>query len=187
MPTPIKITEEMLPGIYALAAKGKSLTQICAALLESHGVTVSPSAVRKHLTKRRVEREVVAKATVREQLAKTVLSDIDVLDSEKRRLRRLAGRLYATAAKPLPPGLDAVDELAARAAIGATCELYLKTVDRLTKVVHTKLHFAGADAPDDALTSLADAARRVDSRLDRLAATGSEKEVPPGDSPEPGG
>ena len=185
--TRYKIPPDAEAGIYARAGEGKTLAEICNWLEQTHGVRVSPTAIRKKLAKRRAEREVVAKAVVREQLSKTVLSDIDVLDVEKGRLRKLARRLFRTLTAPVPKGLDEVQQLLIRAALSDTGELYLKTVDRLTKVVHTKLHYSGADAPDDPLVALADAERRLTGRLDRLAAKRREDEAPPGDRSDSGG
>ena len=56
-----------------------------------------------------------------------------MLEKERGKLARLADKLLDLDGKE--PDLSRVD-------------LYLKTVDRLTKVVDTKLHYSGADQPD---------------------------------------
>ncbi len=166
-----KIPPDAESGILEQAGKGRSLREICDWLETTHGVRVSPNAIRKKLAKGRADREVIAKAVVRERIVKTVTSDIDQLDRDTRRLKRLATSLYKLALrKPL-----------AEVGRTTTSQVYAAIVEQVRKLVDLKLHYSGADTPDDPLAQLADAERRVTGRLDRLAAARGESAAPAGD------
>lgn len=153
-----KIPPNLEPAILEQAGLGKSLRQICDWLASTHDVHVGPTSIRKKLAKGRAERDVVAKAIVREKLAKTVLSDIDVLELEKRRLRKLA-RLHFEEA------IHGVNRVLGK----SSTELYCLVTEHLRKVVDTKLHYSGADTPDDGVAELLAAERALASGMAGVA------------------
>lgn len=167
-----KIPPDAEAGILERAGKGDSLREICAWLEKTHGISVTPTAIRKKLTKRRAEREVVAKAVVREHIAKTVTSDLEHLDRERNRLSILSTKLFNSALKSR--GFRRKE----------SADSYRGVVDCLRKVIDTKLHYSGADTPDDGASELAAAEERLTSKLARLRA--SETGDVPGDTEPPG-
>ena len=174
----IKIPPDAEPGIYARAGEGKTLAEICEWLHKTHGVRVSPTAIRKKLAKRRKEREVVAKAVVREVIAKTVTTDLDVLAKQQGRLAKLATRHFNRALK------NEQGEFERK----SPTELYCLVVEQLRKVAETKLHFSGADAPDDAFADIRAAEARLARGMAGVRARLKESGVPlPDDAPGEGG
>lgn len=145
MPTISKISAELEGEILAQAARGMSSRAIAEWLETERGVHISNVAIAKRLAQTRVERGDVAKAVTREALRPIILSDLEVLQEQRDRLVRMSGDLY-----------------------GVDHEVFLKTQDRLTKVIETRMKFAGVDGQDevehmsdDKLRELAAKAMRV--------------------------
>lgn len=131
--------------IAAKARTGASCRAISAMLLAEMGVKLGFKSVSTEMKRRRTEKSEIAKVIVREVLGKSIPEDLA-------RLERLALK-----AEKLADGCE--DDPA----------LWAKLADQVRKFTETKLHFSGADTPDDSLSSLADAESRLSGRLDRLA------------------
>lgn len=140
-----KITAELEPEVLRKATEGWSAERIAAWLFTAHKVQISGTAIRKRLTQTRTDRADVAKVIVREVLGKSIPEDLARLERLALKAEKLAG--------------DCEHDPA----------LWAKLADQVRKFTETKLHFSGADTPDDSLSSLADAESRLSGRLDRLA------------------
>ncbi len=127
------IPPNLEPAVLAKAGEGLSTRQIAEWLSSEHAVRASHVAVASLLKATKAERADAAGAIARKALSTHVLSDLDVLARERIRLQKLARRLYHS-----------------------DPDLYLKAVDRLVKVVESKLHFAGVDSERADVTKLSD-------------------------------
>lgn len=143
------IPPALVGEITSQSLAGKTTREIARWLLEQHQVEVSYRTVARLLEGARRDRAEGIKASVREALGPQVLGDLERLELHAQKLHELAIRQFER---------------------GKERE-YLFTVEQLRKLCHTRLHFSGADTPDDSLTALADAAKAVSGRLDRLAST----------------
>lgn len=142
-------------AVLAQHLAGKSTHAIAAWLLAEHGLEVSYRSVARFLMATRKGAAVDHKAAINAAAAGGALDDLGRLDVHARRLHEMA--------------LKQADE--------GDLKGYRLTVEQLRKVAHTRLHFSGADAPDDDSTAYADAARAVTSRLARLVATSAASGV----------
>jgi hypothetical protein len=113
--------------VLAQAGANLSVRQIADWLATAHGVKVGSATVARFLAKHRAERADVAKAVVREQLGKTLNADISRLEEIRAGLAKRSAKL--TGKKDF-------------GAFARLVELELKAIDR-------KLHYAGADDPDE--------------------------------------
>lgn len=187
------IPPNLEPAILEKAASGASTRDVSQWLFETHGVTASYKAVQRLLSRTKVERADVAKAVVREKLTATVLNDLDRLTREQRRVEKLASRLHTQACEALDKVAKAdgrKDPEGLRAALlvaDAFADLALKASDRVRTLADRKLHYSGADTPDDTLDELSQAEQRLAGRLDSLASRLGEGESAPGDSADPPG
>lgn len=183
-----KISPTLEREILALAADGKSATEISAWLLAERGVKISRQNVNKRLRQTRVARADVAKAVVREALTKTVVSDLDRLSREQVRVERLGRRLHARTIRSLdaietaiahakepqkgPAAKEALKDLKiALLTVESFADLALKATNAAAKLADRKLHFSGADADDESHSELADAEQRIHGRIDSLTAS----------------
>lgn len=135
-----KLSPDLERIVLAKAGEGMTTDAIAAMLGAEYSIRISGQAIRKRLAQTRIERGVVATAIARESLRPAVLDDLGVLARERGRVRRLATMMYREATS---------DErsVGGRAVFG---DLYLKALDRLVKIIDTRLHYAGADAGADA-------------------------------------
>jgi len=144
------------------AGEGWTTRRISAWLLSDHGVTVTHHPVAKLLREHRSERADTAKTIVREKLGKTLTADLDRLEKHAAKLDRMADALEG---EP---------------------ELYCKAVEQLRKITDTKLHYAGADVPDESVSEIAGAEQRILGRIAGLAARSGASEADPVASTDPG-
>ena len=148
----MKIVTEAVEEFIAVKARmGASSRAISASLLAELGVTLSYKGVAREMLKRRSERADVAKVVVREALGKSLNADLERLESIRASVQKRTASLDP-------------DDTAG----------FAKLSDLEVKVIDRKLHYSGADTPDDSLTSLAEAEDRIRSRLDRLATSNGE-------------
>jgi hypothetical protein len=159
---PFAIPPDLESELLAKAASGHTTRQLSAWLLEAHAVDASHAAVARLLAKHRDARADIAKSVVRENLARTLTTDLDVLAKHVAKL----------------------DALADRSADGEP-EFYLKAVEQLRKLVDTRLHYAGADQPDTQSDELASLGERAARRL-LLAIASSDEESALGDAEREG-
>lgn len=164
----MKIPPEREADILAKAGEGWPHHQIAAWLLSEHQVEVSRQAISKLLARVQGERSQVAKAIVREHLARTLTPDLDLLDEQTANVRELAKSLFERAKKN-----------------SKRVPRYLRVVEQIRRNVHTKLHFSGADQPDNA-TSYVAVERRLLERVARAVREGEGPPVP-GDPSDPDG
>lgn len=162
----MRIPPEREGDVLAKAAQGWTHRKIAAWLAEE-GIQTSQPAVTRLLQRLQAQHADSARAVVREKLASAVSPGLDQLAIQTDRVRRLCTRLY-NQAKVSPKAVSP----------------FLKAVEQLRKNVDTQLHYSGADQPDDSLTSLADAERRLYERLSRAVGAG-EGDAVPGDGGEP--
>lgn len=164
------IPEVLWPDVLEQNANGWSTRKIADWLGHAHGVKVSHHSVAELLKNQRQQREEITKALVRERLGRRLTLDLDALEAEGKRVRKVSKLLFA-----------AVDDGNLDQA-----PAYLKAAEQHRKLIETKLKFAGADTPDDSLSALADAERRF---LDKLArAAGQAERGAEGEAgAEPGG
>lgn len=156
----MKITPDIERRILGKSAEGNSSRAISAWLKSELGVVVSHVAVGNVLRATRLERADVAKAVVRERLAPLVVSDVETLERQRRRLSKLVRRLRdrafvkldreksaieATGSKDHGQRDGGIDLLRCLGADEATKTL-LKAEEALAKAVDLKLHYSGADA-----------------------------------------
>jgi len=121
---PLAIPAELHGFVLAKAGSGKGSVDIARALQTEHGLKVSAKTVERLLRRIRKVRAEVTKAVVREALAPGLTRDIQRLEQLVRKtMRRIPG---------------AADDFA-----------YCKLVEQVRKLVETKLHYSGADQPDD--------------------------------------
>lgn len=138
MAAPVGISNAIEGEILEKAASGLRSNAISEWLFATHGITISASAIRKRVQGVRLERREVTQAAAVEALTRVVLSDLDVLEAERRRARKLATKLYKLAMTDSDTAVN-----------GEAAELYLKALDRVTKLVDMRLHYAGVDADID--------------------------------------
>lgn len=119
-----RIPPALEDAVFAKAGEGLSSRQIVAWLLATHEVSTSHTTVSKLLAKRRTERADVAKAVVREQLGKSLNADIARLEEIRA-------------------------DLAKRASGAADTRDFVKLTELELKAIDRKLHYSGADAPDE--------------------------------------
>jgi hypothetical protein len=164
------IPEALWPEVLEQSANGWATRKIADWLGQVHGVKVAHNAVADLLKKLRQQREEISKAIVREKLGKTVLLDLQALEKEGQRVRKVAKLLY-----------NALSEDDLEQAIP-----YLKAAEQHRKLIETKLKFAGADSPDDRNAELAAAAAEVARRLGAQPAAEEEDggDPPPGSDDE---
>jgi hypothetical protein len=138
-----KINEEIRRELLKRAAEGEGSESLAGWLRSAHGITITGRAVRKRIAEVQRERADVAKVIVRETLTREIPDDLA-------RLERIAADAYKMAQghKKDP-------------------KLWCLLMEQVRKVSETKLHFSGADVPDDSLTTLQAAADRLRHRLTR--------------------
>ncbi len=152
------ISVEVERDILKRSVDGSSCREIAEWLQKRHGIKKSREAISKLVSGHRKERGEVAKSVVREHLQRTLPSDLAILDEQVRSLRQLA---QTTRKKP-----KEIDQ-------------HLRVVDRLLRVIDTKLHYSGADTPDpEGPQTDADADARLARRLARLVADAGPRENP---------
>lgn len=139
MPTQAKITHELEPQVLALAGAGKSSRAIAAALGRK-GVKISHVQVAAFVKKRRSAIQAEhAKEAVRAHLSKQLPADLEAfsarLDALEADLRKVEARL-AKLAVGSDPWL-------------AVMKVRVRMVEAYRRCVDTKLHYTGADAPED--------------------------------------
>ena len=120
------IPEALEREVCDRAANGATTREISGWLLDAHAVTASYGAVARVIKRVRTERAEVTKAVVQAKLAKSALSDIDLLESIRLEVSAKAKKLTRADQAGAWRGLK---------------ELELKIID-------TKLHYSGADEPD---------------------------------------
>lgn len=163
-----KIPTAVESELLEKAAHGASTRELSQWLRDTKGIDASYKSVQRLLKSKHAERAEVSKAVLRQELGKTVLTDIERLEK------------HAAA-------LDSKADALAKAKGDKNLRAYVHVVGELRKVTHTKLHFAGGDTPDDAKDDLARAEERLARRLDSLAARASADEGDSGDRTEPRG
>jgi len=184
-----KLTPALERDVLARAAGGESADAIAVWLKKAHKVVISGRALRNRLRATREERSEVVKAVVREKLAPMVASDLDHLERIRTEIaedRVLARGLITKLAKGEATTEAEAGSWDVREAM-VWSKQYVKLTELELKAVDRKLHYAGADAPDDPNAELASAAERLDSRLDRLAPSPGETEAAAGARAEPDG
>lgn len=185
-----KITPALEKEILAQAAEGNSARTIAAWLLAERGLKITHQAVGQLLRHTRQTRAEVAKVVVREQLAKTVLSDLERLDRSLKKVGRIELRTHSLALRYLErlanleesegkradfDSKKAKEEARARTLAFEHAHFFvdaaLKATDRVRALANTKLHFSGADEEDDGdLSRMKKTANdELLTRLDRLA------------------
>lgn len=129
-----KITPELEKEMLSKLGEGLSPDAISRWLREERGCIISGRAIRERVRGVREERRDAVQAVTGAALVKVVLSDLDVLAKERRRLRRLAAKIFRLAMTESDGAVN-----------GEAVELYLKAYDRINKLIETRLRFAGAD------------------------------------------
>lgn len=148
--------------IMRLSAEGKTYREISQWLGDEHGIKVSYQSVGKFVHARREQLAEVSKTVVREKLAPGLVADVERLNKIAVDSMKLADAAYRQA---MPE-----DELVSLEAALA----YPKLAANAIKATEAKLKAAGVDQPDDTLSSLAEAERRLVGELDRLAGRGAK-------------
>lgn len=172
------------------AAQGASTRDLSQWLKDAKGITASYRAVQRLLSRTKSERADVAKAIVREKLTKEAPRDLERLEAELAKAERLSDRLHARAHKSLdaledPEKADPGDLRIAVTALDTVTELALKATAQVNNVAKTKLHFSGADTPDDSFNELSQAEQRLTRRMDSLAERVRPREDAERASPDP--
>lgn len=186
------IPPDLEPEVLAKYGEGWRSRKIAEWLKVEHGVECSHAAVARIVAHARTERADVAKDVVREKLSKTLTTDLDVLEAELRRVEKLSARLHKRAHQDLDilEKPSEADYNALRTAMLGADRMVARALEAsatLTGIAKTKLHFAGADAPDDSLDELSQAEQRLASKLDQLAANSGANEGDPGDRSDASG
>ena len=138
------LQEEVL-RLYAL---GHASDKIATWLVREKGIAATGRGVRDLLSSIRDERSNSTKALLRDKLGKTTLSDIDVIE-------RIRLQISAKAEK--------WEERAE--ADSESAMVWLRFKEAELKALERKLHYAGADTPDNTGIELAAAGERVASKL----------------------
>lgn len=139
MARPKVIPEALAPEVLKLAAAGWSYARIAKWLLQTHSIQITGQSVGALCRQTRADRSEASKAVVSERLAQSLGSDLDVLDARVGKLREMCERLETLAERD-PEAI----------------ELYLKAAEQLRRMVDLKLHYVGADTPDEVTNGLAE-------------------------------
>lgn len=150
-----KLPPDLIPEILTRAGQGFTTRQISEWLFTDHAVKYSHASVANLLKATRTERADVAKEVVREHLGRHLNRDLERLETIRAAIARKVRGLGRKTGK------DAI------AAWARLLELEVKVIDR-------KLHYAGADVPDDPDDAIALAGQRLAGKLDRLLAESSQ-------------
>lgn len=156
-----KITPNLEKEILAKAADGGSTRAIAAWLLAEHGVKVTHQAVAHLLRQTRQTRAEVAKVVVREQLSKSVISDLGRLEREQRRMERLSKRLHRLAIR----SIDKVEQMSGNGPVAASVEELVHSVTQSEDVTPEQAALVVSAASD-----MADAAMKATDRVTKLSA-----------------
>lgn len=146
------IPRELESAVITKAGQGLTTRELSAWLLSEHKVKASHVAVANLLARTRTERADAAKAIVRTELAKTLPTDLAIITKHILRLDRIADECT-----------DLVE--------------YRRNVEQLRKLIDTKLHYSGADQPDESMAEIAAIGQRVASRLAAQIAEIAEDEA----------
>lgn len=134
-----KIPEAVKDEILKQLAKGQSTRSVAAWVKKHFALSVSHVAIAKIAKSTRTQRADVAKAVVREKVAGALTGDLDVLDVQIQRLRKVADRSYKHARKyPLE------------------AQAFLNVDRSLREAIDQRLKRSGADEPDEPLLGLVD-------------------------------
>lgn len=153
MSSPVKpqviLTDDQFSALLTERAKGGTTRSLAAWLSQTYDVNVSHAWVGKVLRENQQERSEAIREKVVEALEPHVVSDLELLGARRKQVGDLADRLLA--ANDVGP--------------------YLKAAELEMKILDKRLHYAGADQPDNATAdAIAAAASELDSGLARLAA-----------------
>lgn len=159
------IPSDVEPEILAKSGEGWTSRKIAEWLRKERGIECSHASVSRVLRTVRADRAEITRSIVREELGKTVLSDIDRLEKHAANLDALADTHFAAAEKDP--------------------RVFIAVVSELRKISETKLHFSGADADsaNRAVDFPTDFSALTDEQLSRLGrglpAGGSARDTPP--------
>lgn len=119
-----------------------TVSQLCAWLLADHGIQVSEVTVRKLLRSQLEQRAEVAKVVLREQLGKSLLTDVDRLEKHARQLDQMADDIFvkASAEAAFLKGTERDEPIWVDGR-----EVYAKLAEQLRKITETKLKYSGAE------------------------------------------
>lgn len=140
MPTPPKVTPEIEAHILAQAAAGKSTRWIARWLSQKHKITISDVAVWKILRETRRARADAAASTVRGELQTKLPRDLQIFDERIGHLVAALEKVEAELGKLRGARSPAFAKLA---------RLHKSLLEAHRKCLDTKLHYVGADQPDE--------------------------------------
>lgn len=132
-----KLPDEVRDQALSQLAKGQSTRAVAEWVKRHYGIKVSHVAISKIAKTARTLRADVAKVVVREKVAGALTGDLDVLDQEIKRLRRLAARAYRHA-REYP----------------AESQPFLNVDRSLREAIDQRLKRSGADEPDEPILGL---------------------------------
>lgn len=132
---PDKARDEVLKQL----AKGQSQRAVAEWVKRHYGISISQPAIAKIAKTARSMRADVAKVVVREKVAGALTGDLDVLEEQVARLKRLAKKSYRHA-------LEYPSE----------AQPFLNVSRELRETIEQRLKRSGADEPDEPLLGLVD-------------------------------
>ena len=132
---PDKARDEVLKQL----AKGQSQRAVADWVKRHYGISMSHVAIGKIAKTARSVRADVAKVVVREKVAGALTGDLDVLETQIRRLEKLAGKSFRHATK-----------------YPQEAQPFLNVDRSLREAIDQRLKRSGADEPDEPLLGLVD-------------------------------
>lgn len=132
---PDKARDEVLKQL----ARGQSQRAVAEWVKRHYGISISQPAIAKIAKTARSVRADVAKVVVREKVAGALTGDLDVLEEQVVRLKRLAKRSYRHALR-----------------YPEEAQPFLNISRELRETVEQRLKRSGADEPDEPLLGLVD-------------------------------
>lgn len=138
------IPPKLEPEVLNKAGDGWTTRRIAEWLHEVHKVETSHKTVANLLNRIQAERAPIAKAVVRQTIAKSINVDLERMEKHARQLDELADDCFAkikAEAFFAKNGSDGPVFVEGR-------EVYAKLVEQIRKITDTKLHYSGAEEPD---------------------------------------
>lgn len=135
----MKLSKAHRDDVLAKLGAGWTHERVRKYLASTYAIEVKRQTITALAKAARAERTEVTKAVVREKIGASVAGDLDVFD---RRLKKLVSfiRGQEKHVKEFP----------------SECDAYLKALDRFARLSESKLHYSGANEPEEALGGIGD-------------------------------
>ncbi len=134
-----KLNDQARDEVLKLLARGQSQRAVAEWVKRHYGVSISQPAIAKIAKSARTVRADVAKVVIRDKVAGALTGDLDVLEQQVRRLKRLTGKAFKHALK-----------------YPRESQSFLNISRELRETIEQRIKRSGADEPDEPLLGLVD-------------------------------